>query len=258
MRIVGRCHRAVAAVGLIAVLAACGTTEPALNSDGRPYPLPEVPVPERWGPVPLSTVWSAEPGIDLDSRPAQIARGYTDGLIYINAGVGMDEGYEGFTEFTGISHNSAIPESKPPVTGTRYGHIYEISHSPGVDVTNYLVTVCTSDSHRAEWVPRGGYWWSFVSSVYEINFSLPGGPDEIGGGGRISTKNRDQHPSWNVFEEATYLGERGRVKSPDDRDERARINEECADDFPPPRESRTSDGPLPPKAWYPGWPAGGN
>lgn len=246
--------RHLTAAALVVVLASCGSVEPDVESGWSPYPPPDVPVPAEWGPMPLSTVWSAAPGIDLDSRPVQIARAFVDGVIYIDSGVGMDEGYEGFTEFSGISHNSQIPESNPPVTGTFYNYVYDITHEPGVDGTNYSVTVCKSGSKTREWMVTLNEWVKLTTSVYKLNFSLPGGPVETHGGDPINMVDRIQHPSWNVFGGATNLNESGRLGYVGMREGRALIEEECVNHIPPRPESRLAEGPIEPGPWFPGWP----
>lgn len=257
MKQMSRPVRYVAVAGSAMVLASCGFTapdsEPTSGSVGTVLP-EAASVPAEWAANPLSTVWSAAPGIDLDSRPAQVTRAFLDGVYYIDAGIGMDDGYEGFTEFSGIVHNSRIPEDKPPVTGTMRNYIYEISQTPGPEGTTYSVIVCNSGADVAEWVQADEEWWDFRHGVFHVNFLIRDDPNEVVRDDRMNSGPRVQHPTANIFEGATYLdhpGELGRAASPEQDDHH---RAECRKHVPDMAASRVVDGPIKPEPWFPGWP----
>jgi hypothetical protein len=118
-------------VGSVAVLVAGCTAQPTATA---PRP------PDRW-PANLSEfhfVWTAEPGIDLLTGPAVIARAYTESSLLASFGGSLDYLYPGFNHAVdknqpvGSSPRSTIalwpePDLDPtPTVGTAQEHILRI------------------------------------------------------------------------------------------------------------------------------------
>lgn len=255
--------RLSATVLVLGMLAACGGGEEGAGSESMhtdPIPLPTEELPPL-RPVPFSFVWSAEAGIDLDSRPMEIARAYAESRFYLNAGVDLDRGYPGFYDFTGEERDPRIHPDQPPTIGMGRFHVAEVASVPDEIGTRYRVTLCYASSEAAAWDRYMARWKRGRGPQGEdVFFSLPGPPRSWtapGGGEPIDTADRDQIPSWNVFEGAVfrpvyrdfYIEDRA-ARFPD-------VSRKCRDAFPELEAGEFLDGPLPAQPWYPGWPRGG-
>jgi hypothetical protein len=256
---------AVAGLAVAIMVAGCGHASPPEAS--KP--------PERWPSnlQELHFVWSAEPGIDLLTGPAVIARAYTESSMIAFWGGSLDYLYPGFDH--AVAQNQPVgsprstialwpePETDPtPVVGTAQEHILRIDRN-GRDVA---VVTCYWTWGLALQQPNGQYQIGAVkpgayAGVFANRINLLAPTEQ---GVLPPQRGPSTYPLVDVFGAWRVVGSLEPMGSTDalpEWPERTQDYETCAAKAPTPVERRefltTGDHPrseFPTLPAYPGWP----
>jgi hypothetical protein len=256
---------AVAGFSAAMLIAGCSHANPPENA--KP--------PERW-PTNLSElhfVWSAEPGIDLLTGPAVVARAYTESSMIAFWGGSLDYLYAGFDH--AVDHNQPVgsprstialwpePDTDPtPVVGTAQEHILRIDRND----RDIAVVACYWTWGTALRQPDGQYRIRTASPgpysgvyVNRVNLLAPASPEEV-----PPQRGPSNYPLVDVFGGWRVVGSlepNGRTDTLPEWPQYAQDLDACAAKAPTPVERRvfltTGDHPrseFPTLPAYPGWP----
>lgn len=266
--------------------AIAATTMVAGCTPGQPDPAPPPPSPpvERWGGLlsDLRQVWSAEPGIDLLTDPAVVARAYTESTLLAQDMGDIEYVYPGYSravlkdepDSKLMSAWDRWPYLEAPLKEPRFGtsrrHILRVT-TAGHDVT---VVTCVYDYAIAKekegafvsiaqnplnLVPNPGVGVELVKMITPHSDQSPGLPPQTG---PLPAPSDDVFGDWKVTGILNVWGSGDPVFDSEWPTYKSDLTA-CVDKAPDPPERRTfliagqhprSDFPTLPA--YPGWPSG--
>lgn len=188
--------------------ATCSILASACTGGQAPEVATENPSPAS-APLPFSNVWSAAPGIDLATRPAELIRATLESADATAYG-GIAQSYPGYEAALATTTPRGTPDfeisewfvqSTPnPYYGlgnyTSFNHMMTLEATETVvsaTVCNYLIT----DTPRRNGSIDGGYGtYQFRLTRNSEPDATPGAPDND----QANTRQDHRTPSWNVFE----------------------------------------------------------
>lgn len=260
----------IAILAVLASVCACGSppvTRPATSTyTGPPSPEPsQYQFPTKYAGN-FTVVWSAEPSIDLFSRPAEIVRatGEADAI----RGVPSSLNYPGAVDANAVNKHGGVDRSMPPWSGTLYFHILRLN----VAADAITATTCRTEVGVVNHGVRGpdsltrgiGYLFSFSARLPR------GGSDPRASAVHATTSGRgDRAPRYNAFApwQVTYTAVVNVYNPPSDSDE-ARCDQKAVDiartipayknqraEFPELEPRGYTDADFPRQPQFPGWPA---
>ncbi|MFC9765533.1 hypothetical protein [Rhodococcus jostii] len=198
--------------------------------------------------------WSADPGIDLLTRPAVVARAYMESYYLAIHGHALSAGYPGFAEATSQQRDRVdFDHSNDPeleqLVGTQFEHLLALT--PTGD--GWVATVCSGNyTVMAE---KDGRYFNLTGPSPQAETVRIVAPEQTQSvaSERIAAEGAERAPSADVFAGWTVS-----EHVPAARDQN--VHAECDSRMPDARDARPQkanlphDTPYPTLAPYPGWP----
>ena len=238
-------------VAVVVSVSGCGTDEAKSSIDTPERVVAGYSVPEN---VDYNVRWSADPGIDLLSRPAVVARAYVESYYLAIHGHALSAGYPGFAEATSqqgdrVDFDHSNDPELEQLVGTQFEHLLALT--PNED--GWVATVCSGNyTVMAE---KDGRYFNLTGpspQAETVRIVIPEQTQSVASE-RIVAEGAQRAPSADVFAGWTVS-----EHVPAARDQNAYA--ECDSRMPDARDVRPQkanlphDTPYPTLAPYPGWP----
>ncbi|AII09457.1 hypothetical protein EP51_34380 [Rhodococcus opacus] len=246
-----RAQMSTVLVAVVVSVSACGTDEAKTPMDNPESVVAGYSVPEN---VDYNVRWSADPGIDLLTRPAIVVRAYMESYYLAIHGHALSAGYPGFATATSQQRDRVdFDHSNDPeleqLVGTQFEHLLALT--PTED--GWVATVCSGN--YTVMADKGGRYFNLTGPSLQAETVRMVAPQQTQSvaSERIVAEGAERAPSADVFAGWTIS-----EHVPAARDQNAYA--ECDSRMPDARDARPQkanlphDTPYPTLAPYPGWP----
>ncbi|MDV7245222.1 MULTISPECIES: hypothetical protein [Rhodococcus] len=234
-------------VAIVLIVAGCGSSEsepPAVETVSR-YSVPDN--------VGFNYRWSADPGIDLLSRPAVTIRAYMESYYLAIHGQALSAGYPGFADATSQQRDRVdFDHSNDPeleqLAGTQFEHLLALT--PTED--GWVATVCSGNyTVMAE---KDGRFFNLTGPTPQAETVRMVAPEQQSvASERIVAEGAERAPSADVFAGWAIIEHEQAAR---DQNAYAECDSRMPDarDVRPQKANLPHDTPYPTLAPYPGWP----
>ncbi|OUS94626.1 hypothetical protein CA951_17065 [Rhodococcus sp. NCIMB 12038] len=241
----------VCAAAVVLSVTACGTDDATTPIDPTVSVVKEYSVPEN---VDYNVRWSADPGIDLLSRPAVAVRAYMESYYLAIHGHALAAGYPGFADATSqqrdrVDFDYWNGSDLERLVGTQFEHVLALA--PTED--GWAATVCSGN--YAVMAEKEGRFFNLTGPSPQAETVRIVAPEQTlsVGSESLAAEGAERAPSADVFA-GWKIAEHEQAA----RDQNAYA--ECDSRMPDIRDARPQkanlphDAPYPTLAPYPGWP----